>query len=164
MLALPPHLQAASPVDAPGRLCLFVLCRRTVEEVNFDATLLGLLIAGASVVCSGMQQILVRSMQQVRAGRRGGGLWLQRGHPLISGRRAVGAPSFDGALSNCHDRCGPRLLRPFTQLAPPLCVCPQAHSLTSNEMLAYVAPAQAVSLLLLGPPIDKLVSNEWVFQ
>ena len=45
--------------------CALSLCR-TVEEVNFDATLLGLLIAAGSVVASGSQQILVRSMQQVR--------------------------------------------------------------------------------------------------
>lgn len=45
--------------------CWAGLCR-TVEEVNLEATVLGLSIAAASVVASGMQQILVRTLQQVR--------------------------------------------------------------------------------------------------
>ncbi|GAB4818125.1 hypothetical protein N2152v2_005171 [Parachlorella kessleri] len=73
----------------------------TVEEVSFKGSALGLMLAGLSVVGSGMQQILVRSMQQ-------------------------------------------------------------KHSLSSNELLGSVAPAQAVSLLLMGPPVDKLVTNTWV--
>ncbi|GAB4814837.1 hypothetical protein N2152v2_001883 [Parachlorella kessleri] len=68
----------------------------TVEEVNFDASLLGLLIAAGSVVASGSQQILVRSMQQ-------------------------------------------------------------KNKISANDMLSCVAPTQAVTLLLLGPPVDKLV-------
>lgn len=40
-------------------------CCRTVEEFSFDGTPLGLLIAACSVVASGTQQILVRSLQQV---------------------------------------------------------------------------------------------------
>ena len=40
--------------------------RRTVEEVSFEGSALGLMLAGLSVVGSGMQQILVRSLQQVR--------------------------------------------------------------------------------------------------
>jgi len=39
---------------------------RTVEEVSFEGSALGLMLAGLSVVGSGMQQILVRSLQQVR--------------------------------------------------------------------------------------------------
>ncbi len=36
-----------------------------MEEVSFKGSALGLMLAGLSVVGSGMQQILVRSMQQV---------------------------------------------------------------------------------------------------
>lgn len=40
----------------------------------------------------------------------------------------------------------------------------QAHGLSSNELLGYVAPAQAASLLLLGPAVDKLVTSDWVWS
>ena len=152
-----------------------------MEEVNFDATMLGLLIAGASVAASGMQQILVRSMQQVRssgpwaerAGRAGGQRLRQhrqrqQGGPPAAAASA-GAGCCKGSWVQAPCPCGPSKR---AAAAPPRpCpgpphrpACLQSNGLTSNEMLSYVAPAQAVSLLLLGPPIDKLVSGQWVFE
>ena len=40
----------------------------------------------------------------------------------------------------------------------------QKHNLSSNELLGATAPAQAASLLLFGPFIDKLVSSTWVYS
>ncbi|KAL4443256.1 hypothetical protein ABPG75_010993 [Micractinium tetrahymenae] len=39
----------------------------------------------------------------------------------------------------------------------------QKHKLTAHELLSNTAPAQAWSLLLVGPFLDKLVSSDWVF-
>ena len=38
----------------------------------------------------------------------------------------------------------------------------QKNKISANDMLSCVAPTQAVTLLLLGPPVDKLVSHTWV--
>lgn len=40
----------------------------------------------------------------------------------------------------------------------------QKHKLSAHELLANTAPAQAWSLLFVGPFIDKLVTDDWVFQ
>lgn len=72
----------------------------TVSNVEFR-TILGLLVAGISVVSSGMQQILCRSVQQ-------------------------------------------------------------KNKIASHELLAKTAPAQGLSLLLIGPLLDWYVSGDWV--
>ncbi|EFN56685.1 hypothetical protein CHLNCDRAFT_16992, partial [Chlorella variabilis] len=40
----------------------------------------------------------------------------------------------------------------------------QKHKLSAHELLSNTAPAQAWTLLLVGPFIDKVVSLEWVFS
>ncbi|KAK2076375.1 hypothetical protein QBZ16_000900 [Prototheca wickerhamii] len=75
----------------------------TVEDLQLDISAFGALIAGVSVVSSGLQQIFVRTMQQ-------------------------------------------------------------KHKLSSYELLSKTAPAQAWTLLLMGPFVDKVVSGTWVFQ
>ncbi|CAK0784935.1 hypothetical protein CVIRNUC_008140 [Coccomyxa viridis] len=40
----------------------------------------------------------------------------------------------------------------------------QKHSLASHELLANTAPAQAWTLLLLGPFLDRYISHAWVFN
>jgi solute carrier family 35 protein E3 len=52
----------------------------------------------------------------------------------------------------------------LTRLLPPAPALPQKNGLTSNELLLYVAPTQAATLLLLGPSLDKLVGGTWVFE
>ncbi|PSC69736.1 UDP-galactose transporter 2 [Micractinium conductrix] len=74
----------------------------TVQDLQLDISLGGMLIAAVSVVSSGLQQIFVRTMQQ-------------------------------------------------------------KHKLSAHELLSNTAPAQAWTLLLVGPFIDKLVSADWVF-
>lgn len=39
----------------------------------------------------------------------------------------------------------------------------QKHKLSAHELLSNTAPAQAWTLLLVGPFLDKLVSKDWVF-
>ncbi|KAI7840628.1 hypothetical protein COHA_005650 [Chlorella ohadii] len=40
----------------------------------------------------------------------------------------------------------------------------QKHKLSAHELLSNTAPAQAWTLLLVGPFIDKLASSDWVFN
>lgn len=40
----------------------------------------------------------------------------------------------------------------------------QKHKLSSHELLSNTAPAQAWSLIITGPFIDKIVSSDWVFN
>jgi solute carrier family 35 protein E3 len=40
----------------------------------------------------------------------------------------------------------------------------QKHKLSAHELLSNTAPAQAWTLMLVGPFIDKLVSQSWVFN
>lgn len=40
----------------------------------------------------------------------------------------------------------------------------QKHKLSAHELLSNTAPAQAWTLLLVGPFIDKMVSGEWVMR
>ncbi|KAL4418890.1 hypothetical protein ABPG77_002633 [Micractinium sp. CCAP 211/92] len=40
----------------------------------------------------------------------------------------------------------------------------QKHKLSAHELLSNTAPAQAWTLLLVGPFLDKLVSSDWVFK
>jgi len=75
----------------------------TIEDLQLDISPGGLIIAGISVVSSGLQQIFVRTMQQ-------------------------------------------------------------KHKLTSHELLSNTAPAQAWSLIFVGPFIDRMVTQDWVFS
>lgn len=40
----------------------------------------------------------------------------------------------------------------------------QKHGLSSHELLSNTAPAQAWTLLVVGPFVDKVVSGGWVFH
>jgi hypothetical protein len=55
-----------------------------------------------------------------------------------------------------------QLHRAHPLTAPPRAL--QSNGLTANELLGATAPAQAASLLLMGPPMDKLVTNSWIFN
>jgi hypothetical protein len=70
--------------------------------MRLDISTAGLMVAGVSVVSSGLQQVFVRTMQQ-------------------------------------------------------------RHKLSPHELLSNTAPAQAWTLLAVGPIIDKVVSADWVF-
>ncbi|KAK9918349.1 hypothetical protein WJX75_003397 [Coccomyxa subellipsoidea] len=75
----------------------------TVTDIQMENNVAGLVVAGISVVSSGMQQIFCRTMQQ-------------------------------------------------------------KHNLSSHELLSNTAPAQGWTLMLLGPFMDRYISNGWVFN
>lgn len=40
----------------------------------------------------------------------------------------------------------------------------QRHSIKSAQLLSQVAPAQALSLMIIGPSLDRALMNDWVYD
>lgn len=142
-----------------------------VQDLQLDISFGGMVIAAVSVVSSGLQQIFVRTMQQKHK---------LTAHELLSNTAPAqvrpGGVEYSAVLA-------PYAAVPAVQgaAAPAACSCPRccwaarlkpdaasSGTAAAGQLLSKVpsahSPAQAWTLLLVGPFIDKLASNDWVFN
>ena len=143
------------------RLICRLPCLLAVQELQLDVSFGGMVIAAVSVVSSGLQQIFVRTMQQKHK---------LSAHELLSNTAPV-------QVRRLTLNCDLLLLQKSSKGNDAWCaLCQHMHAtLPVRVWLATVLPGtparliasrppQAWSLLLVGPFIDKLASNEWVYS